>query len=53
MSSSHLPADCALQPSWDEFNRPEELEYDTDSNNDMEPADSTARVVGPILPPGL
>lgn len=51
MSSPRLPSDCTMQgPSWDEFDRSEELDYNSSSETDEQ--DCRSRNFDFIAPPG-
>lgn len=53
MSSPRLPSDCTIQgPSWDEFDRSEELDYNSGSDHETDEQDCRSRNFDLIAPPG-
>ncbi|CAG9531533.1 unnamed protein product [Cercopithifilaria johnstoni] len=54
MSSPRLPSDCTMQgPSWDEFDRSEELDYNSSSDHETDEQDCRSRNFDFIAPPGF
>uniref|UniRef100_A0A915PGE0 DUF3752 domain-containing protein n=1 Tax=Setaria digitata TaxID=48799 RepID=A0A915PGE0_9BILA len=54
MSSPRLPSDCAMQgPSWDEFDRSEELDYNSGSDHETDEQDYRSRNLDLVAPPGF
>ncbi|EJD76569.1 hypothetical protein LOAG_16517 [Loa loa] len=54
MSSPRLPSDCTMQgPSWDEFDRSEELDYNSSSDHETDEQDCRSRNFDLIAPPGF
>ncbi|OZC05535.1 hypothetical protein X798_07491 [Onchocerca flexuosa] len=54
MSSPRLPSDCTMQgPSWDEFDRSEELDYNSGSDHETDEQDCRSRNFDLIAPPGF
>lgn len=53
MSSPRLPSDCTMQgPSWDEFDRSEELDYNSGSDHETDEQDCHSRNFDLVAPPG-
>uniref|UniRef100_A0A0R3RRK6 DUF3752 domain-containing protein n=1 Tax=Elaeophora elaphi TaxID=1147741 RepID=A0A0R3RRK6_9BILA len=54
MSSPRLPSDCTMQgPSWDEFDRSEELDYNSSSDHETDEQDCRSTNFDLIAPPGF
>nr|CDQ08214.1 Bm12553 [Brugia malayi] len=54
MSSSRLPSDCTIQgPSWDEFDRSEELDYNSGSDHETDEQGCRSRNFDLVAPPGF
>ncbi|MCP9257418.1 hypothetical protein DINM_000660 [Dirofilaria immitis] len=54
MSSPRLPSDCTVQgPSWDEFDRSDELDYNSGSDHETDEQDCRSRNFDLVAPPGF